>query len=168
MRARRAAVGGLVTALALILSYVEAQFPVSVAVPGVKLGIANLAVLFALYRLGPWHALAVSGIRVILAAVLFGSGASFLYSACGAALSLLGMVLLHRWGKLGVLGVSVSGGILHNLGQILAAVILTSTPGILGYFPVLLVSGTAAGAVIGLLGGILVRRIRLAGDGGEQ
>ena len=168
MRARRAALGGLVTALALILSYVEAQFPVSVAVPGVKLGIANLAVLFALYRLGSWHAAAVSGIRVLLVAVLFGSGASLLYSACGAALSLLGMVLLRRWGKLGVLGVSVSGGILHNLGQILAAVFLMSTPGILGYFPVLLVSGTAAGAVIGLLGGILVRRIRLSGDGGEQ
>ncbi len=168
MRARRIALGGLATALALILSYVEAQFPLSVAVPGVKLGIANLAVLFALYRLGPWHAAAVSLVRVLLAALLFGSGASLLYSACGAVLSLAGMILLRRRGKLGVLGVSVAGGILHNLGQILAAVLLTSTPGILGYLPVLLASGTAAGAVIGLLGGILVRRIRLSGDGGTN
>ncbi len=161
MRARKIARLGLLTAAAMILSYVEAQLPLFPALPGVKLGLANLAVVYALYRLDGGSALCVSGLRVVLVSLLFGTGASFLYSAVGAALSLGSMWALKKWSKLGVLAVSAVGGVMHNLGQILAAVCITRTAGLFGYFPVLLCTGTAFGALIGVCGGLLVKRVNV-------
>ena len=146
-------------ALAMILSYVEAQIP-SPGVPGVKLGLANLVVIFALYSLGWKEALGVSLLRVFLVSLLFGHAASLAYSAAGAALSLTGMILLRKTDWLGTVAVSVIGGVLHNIGQILMAWALMGA-NVVWYLPVLILSGTVAGVVIGVVSAILVKRIKL-------
>lgn len=147
----------LCTALALVLSYLESLLPAP-GVPGVKLGLANLAVLFALYRLGFKEAAAVSLLRVLLVSLLFGHILSFWYSLAGAALSLAGMALAKRCGCFGVTAVSVTGGVLHNAGQLLAARLLLGET-VLAYLPWLIASGTVTGAAIGLAGGLLLRRV---------
>ena len=128
--------------------------------PGVKLGLANLVVVFCLYRLGWKEAAGISLLRVLLVSMLFGHIASLLYSASGAVLSLLGMILLKRSEKLSCVTVSVVGGVLHNVGQILMAWLLMG-PNVVYYLPVLIVSGVAAGVAIGAVAAFLVRRIDL-------
>ncbi len=159
MKTKKLAVMALTTAVAMILSFVESQIPAFVAVPGVKMGLANIAVVFALYRLGWKEAAAVSLVRVVLVSLLFGSIASLFYSLAGAVLSLLGMGVMKRCGKFTEILVSVTGGVLHNIGQIAMASILLETDALRYYLPFLLVSGILAGVVIGLVSGILVRRI---------
>lgn len=149
----------LTVALALILSFVESQIPAFVAIPGVKMGLANIAVVFALYKLGWKEAAAVSLLRVVLVSLLFGHLASFFYSLAGAVLSLAGMLLLRRCGRFSPVAVSVSGGVLHNLGQIAMACLLLETDVVRYYLPFLVLSGTLAGVVIGIVAAILVRRI---------
>lgn len=152
----------LMVALAMILSYVESLVPPFVAVPGVKIGLANIAVVFALYKLGWREAVAISIVRVCAVAMLFGSAASLFYSLAGAALSLLGMVLLRKTGVFSQIAVSVAGGVLHNIGQIAMACILLETDVLKYYLPFLIVSGVIAGVVIGLIASIMVRRIDVA------
>ena len=156
MKTKKITVMAMCIALAMILSYVESQIP-SPGIPGVKLGLANLAVIFALYRLGWKEAVGVSLLRVLLVSLLFGHVASLMYSAAGAALSLLGMILLRRFDKLSCVFVSVSGGVLHNLGQILMAWALMGR-NVVYYLPVLILSGTVAGVVIGVVSALLVKR----------
>lgn len=146
-------------ALAMILSYVESLIP-SPGIPGVKLGLANLVVIFALYRLGWKEAVGISLLRVFLVSLLFGHVASLAYSASGAALSLVGMILLIRTDKLSCVSVSVIGGVLHNIGQILMAWALMGA-NVVWYLPVLILSGTVAGVAIGIVSALLVKRIKL-------
>lgn len=157
MKSKRIATLATCTALALVLSYLESLLPAP-GLPGVKLGLANLAVLFALYRLGAREAAAVSLLRVLLVSLLFGHVLSFWYSLSGAALSLAGMASVKRSGRFGVIAVSVTGGVLHNAGQLLAARLLLGET-VLAYLPWLIVSGTVTGAAIGLAGGTLLRRV---------
>ena len=152
----------LTTALAMILSFVESQIPAFVAVPGVKVGLANIAVVFALYKLGWKEAVMISLVRVVLVSLLFGSIASLFYSIAGAVLSLIGMGLLKRSGRFTEIVVSVAGGVLHNVGQIGMACLILETDVLKYYLPFLLVSGILAGVVIGLISGILIRRIHLS------
>ena len=149
---------GLSVALALILSYVESLLPPLVAVPGVKVGLCNIVILFLLYRFGWKEAAAVSGIRLVLTAALFTGFAAFFYGLSGAVLSLLGSALLKRSDRFSPLGVSAAGGVLHNLGQIALAALILDSGYIFAYLPVLLLSGTVAGALVGILAGILIRR----------
>ena len=158
MKTRKITTLGLSVALALILSYVESLLPPLMAVPGVKAGLPNLVILFLLYRYGWKEAAAVSGLRLLLTAALFTGFAAFFYGLAGAALSLLGAALLKRSGRFSPLGVSAAGGVLHNLGQIALAALVLDSGYIFAYLPVLLLSGTAAGALVGLLAGILIRR----------
>ncbi len=158
MKAARIAQYGLLIALALALSYAESLIP-SAGIPGVKLGLPNLVVVFALYRLGTADAWALSLTRVLLSSVLFGNGASLAYSLAGAVLSLTVMCPLKRTGKFSETGVSVAGGVAHNIGQILVAVLLLETGRLVWYLPVLFVSGTAAGVVIGIVSALLVKRV---------
>ena len=151
---------GLLVALALILSYLESLVPLSFGVPGIKLGLPNLVVIFALYRLSPRSAAVISLIRVLLSAVLFGSVLSLAYSAAGAVLSFLVMWGMQRSGKFGETGVSVAGALAHNAGQILAAALLLETSRLTWYLPALCVSGTIAGICIGLLSALLIKRIK--------
>ena len=158
MKTSKVAQYGLLTALALVLSYLESLVPPLWA-PGVKLGLPNLAVVFALYRVGWKDACVISLVRVVLASLLFGSGVSMAYSLAGAALSLALMGMLKKSGKFSPVGVSVAGGVAHNAGQILVAMALLETSRLAWYLPALWVSGTVAGVVIGIVSGELVKRI---------
>ncbi len=147
-------------AVAMILSYVESMIPAFVAVPGVKMGLSNIATVFALYTLGWPYAICVSAVRVVLSALLFGNVVGLIYSLSGAALALLGMILLQRLNSFSSIGVSVAGGVLHNAGQIIAACIVMKTVGISVYFIPLVISGTISGVLIGVVSGMLVERIK--------
>ncbi len=147
---------GLLLTLALILSYVESLIPIFVSVPGVKLGLANLVVLICLYSFPAKYAFLISGMRVVLAGLLFGSMFSILYSLAGAFLSLLVMLLAKKFFKLGILGVSVLGGVFHNIGQLLVAMAVVSNYRIGYLFPYLLLSGILTGAIIGFIANCVV------------
>lgn len=150
---------GMLIALAFIFSYIEAMVPVPIPVPGVKLGLANLVTIVGLYTVGAAGTAAVSLVRIVLAGLTFGNMFSMIYSLAGGILSLVLMILCKRLGWFSQIGVSIVGGIGHNIGQLTIAAIVTETAGVFYYFPALLVAGVAAGAVIGLLGGIVTERI---------
>lgn len=148
----------MLTAVAMILSYVESLLP-SVGIPGVKMGLANIAVIFALFRFGWKEAAALSLVRVMLVSLLFGSVGAMLYSLAGAVLSLAVMALLRRTDRFSTVGVSVAGGVAHNAGQILMAMLILQTRQLLGYLPVLAVAGIGGGILTGLAAALLIRRI---------
>jgi len=147
-------------AVAMILSYIESLIPAFVAVPGVKMGLSNIATVFTLYALGWPYAIIVSIIRVFLSALLFGNVTSLIYSLAGATLALASMILLKKLDKFSSVGVSVVGGLFHNVGQITAACLVMETTAISLYLIPLTISGTIAGVVIGLVAGNLVNRIK--------
>ena len=159
METRKIARMGLLVALSMILSYVESLIPAFVAVPGVKVGLANIVVIFALYTLGPIEALIVSLLRVILSSFLFGSVLSLLYSLSGALLSLGGMILMKKLKIFSTTVGSVTGGVLHNVGQILVACLVLETDVLLYYLPVLILSGVITGAVIGIIASLVIKRL---------
>ena len=162
MNTKRIARYGLLIALALILSYLESLIPVFVAVPGVKMGLPNIVILIALDTLGPKDAAVISLIRVVLAGAMFGNVFAMIYSAAGAVLSLLVMTLLYKTKKFSPVGVSVAGGVAHNAGQIIVAILVTETAQLIYYLPVLCISGSAAGVLIGIVGGIVTERLKIA------
>lgn len=147
-------------AVAMILSYIEAMIPAFVAVPGVKMGLSNIATVFALYALGWPYAICVSVVRVFLSALLFGNFVSLIYSLSGAALALGLMILLKKLNSFSSVGVSVAGGVGHNAGQIIAACIVMENSAISLYLIPLVISGTLSGVVIGLVAGNLVERVK--------
>lgn len=151
---------GLCTSLALVLAYLEAIIPpVFPAVPGIKMGLPNIVLIFVLYRYGGGKALVVSMLRIVLVSMLFGNGMAFLYSLAGGLLSMGIMVLLKRTKLLSTVGVSVAGGVAHNVGQVLTAMVLLETSQLIYYLVILTVTGTIAGILIGLCGALLVRKI---------
>jgi len=147
-------------AVAMILSYIESMIPAFVAVPGVKMGLSNIATVFALYALGWQYAICVSVVRVFLSALLFGNFVSLIYSLSGAALALALMILLKKLDRFSSVGVSVAGGVGHNAGQIIAACIVMENTAISLYIIPLIISGTLSGIVIGLVAGNLVERVK--------
>ena len=160
MRTRTVAFLGLTASLALLLSYIEFLLPpVFVAVPGIKVGLPNVVILYVLYCLGVKYAIFVSFARLSVSALLFGNAVSLAYSVAGAVLSLLVMTLLKKTNRLSEVGVSVSGGVAHNLGQILVAMVILDTPRIAYYMIILTVTGTISGIFIGLCGALLVKRL---------
>ena len=159
MKAKKVTFLGLSIALAMMLSFVESQIPALVAVPGIKVGLPNIVMVFLLYRVGWKETVIVSIIRIVLVSMLFGNVQTMTFSLAGAAFSLLGMILLKKTKWFSCITVSITGGILHNVGQIFAAVLWTGTAQIAFYLPVLLISGTVAGALIGILGGMVVKRM---------
>ena len=150
----------LLTAAALILSYIESLLPVFPGVPGIKVGFANIAVVFALYRLGAQYALYVNIIRIAIAALLFGSLFSGLYALAGGLFSLLVMVLLKKAGVFSITGVSMAGGAAHNLAQLAVAAMIVRTPQIVLYLPILLIAGTAAGIFNGIICNLVLQKLR--------
>ena len=161
MKTKKIADLALSIALAMILSFVESQIPAFVAIPGVKIGLANIAVVFVLYKLGWKEAVLISLVRVFMVSVLFGTAVSLFYSVAGAVLSLTGMVLLRKTGLFSTVAVSVTGGVLHNVGQILMACLLLETNVIVYYLPFLILSGVIAGVVIGVVAAIMVKRVQV-------
>ncbi len=150
----------LMSTLALIFSYIEAIIPYNPGIPGIKLGIANIVSVVALYKFGWKEAASVNAIRIIIAGFLFNGLFGALYSLAGATVSLIGMVLLKRTDKFSVTGVSMAGGVLHNLGQLLVAAALIEDLHIFFYFPVLLFSGIASGIAIGVAAQIILRVLK--------
>ncbi len=144
---------------ALILSFVESRIPALVAVPGIKAGLANIAVIFALYKMGAREAAVVSFLRILIVSMLFGSVASLIYSIAGAVLSLTVMILLKKLTPLTEVGVSVCGGVMHNVGQIIAASLMLNTNVVVYYLPFLFISGILAGTAIGVASALLIKRI---------
>lgn len=151
---------GLMAALALIFSYVEAIIPYNPGIPGIKLGIANVVTVIALYKFGARDAVCVSVIRIVIAGLLFNGLFGMLYSLAGAAVSLAGMTLLKNTGLFSVAGVSMAAGVLHNLGQLLVAAALIEDLRIFFYFPVLLFSGIAAGILVGIISTLVLKSLR--------
>lgn len=160
MNTKKISIYGIMIALALILSYVEAQIPAFVAVPGMKLGLTNLVVVVTLYLLGSKSAMAINIVRIIIVSILFGNTLSFAFSIAGGMLSTLVMILLKKTNKFSTVGVSAAGGISHNIGQIIVAMFTLGTNAIAWYLMILWISGVFSGTLIGVIGGIITTRIR--------
>ena len=157
-RAAKSAWMGMFLAAALILGYVESLIPFSFGIPGIKLGLANLAVLLALYRIGTKEAFLIDVLRIVLSGFLFGSLYSILYSMAGGVLSFLAMLLLKKATRSSVLFVSMAGGISHNIGQLAVAALVVETKGLFYYLPPLLAAGAATGLLLGVIAERILRR----------
>lgn len=151
----------LTVSFALILSYIESRIPAFVAIPGVKVGLANIAVIFSLYKLGAKEAASISVVRVLLVSFLFGSPISLIYSLTGAVLSFAVMLLLKKLTPLGEITISVCGGVSHNIGQIAAASFMLETNVVVYYLPVLILSGTVAGIAVGVASALLIKKVKI-------
>lgn len=159
MKASKLSLAALSVSLAMILSFVESQIPAFVAIPGVKIGLTNIVVIYALYKLGWKYAAVISFVRVLLVGILFGNGVSIAYSLAGAAVSFVVMVLLMRAKVFSTTAVSVAGGVMHNMAQIGMACIIMETNLLTYYAPFLLISGTLAGIAIGVISAIMLKRV---------
>jgi len=148
---RNLPVDALFLCLALILAWIETLIPMPIAIPGLKIGLANIVVLAALYLLGPFDAILISLSRVVLSSILFASPSAMLFSSGGAIASLIVMILLMRSNRFGVIGVSVSGAVSHNIGQILVAVVITQTLALFSYLPIIIIGSLFAGILIALI-----------------
>lgn len=157
---KKLAILGLLTAVAILLGYVESLFPVFVGVPGIKLGLANLAVIFVLYLFGIREAILVSAIRILVIGFLFGNLFSIFFSLAGGLLSIATMYLLKKVPDVSVIGVSISGGVSHNLGQIIVAMLVVENVHLFYYFPVLLLAGLVTGAFLGILSREILKRLQ--------
>ncbi|MBR4282203.1 MAG: Gx transporter family protein [Clostridia bacterium] len=151
---------GVCVALALVLAYIEAILPpIFPAIPGIKVGLPNIIIIFLLYKKGPVSAIAVSLLRILLQCLLFGNAVSLAYSLAGGIISIFVMIILLKTNIFSIVGVSVAGGVAHNIGQILMAMLLLETSELFYYLAVLVVTGTVAGVLIGLCGSLLIKHI---------
>ena len=155
----RVAYFGVFTALALIFSYVETLIPVNLGIPGVKLGLANLIIVVALYKMRLSEAYLLSVVRILLAGFIFGNYFSIIYSLAGGLLSLTVMALLKKWGGFSLQGISIAGGVFHNIGQLIVAAVVVETFSVTYYFPVLLVAGLLTGLVIVIVAEMMLKRL---------
>lgn len=153
------ALRGLLIAVAFVLSWLEMQIPYFFAIPGIKLGLTNLAVLIALYKLTPADAFAINILRIILVGFTFGNMSALAYSLAGGILSFLIMIVLKQFTNFSMQFVSVSGAVFHNIGQVLVAMIILENVKVAWYLPYLWISGIVAGVVIGLLSEYVTKRI---------
>ena len=159
-KSQKIALLGLCTAIAMVFAWVEAQLPpLYAAVPGIKLGLPNIAIIFILYRMGLKEAAAVSFVRIVAVSLLFGNPMTFAYSVAGALLSLAVMTALKKLDFFSMVGVSVAGGVMHNVGQILMAIVLLGVAEIGYYLVVLAITGCLFGGAIGFLGALLAHRV---------
>ena len=156
---KRVAISALFASLALIFSYIEAILPAAPGIPGIKLGIANLVVMIAMYRLDLRYALTINLIRIFLAGFMFSGLYGAIYSLCGCLVSFAVMCLLKKTDLFSVIGVSMGGGVAHNIGQLTIAAVLVASPEIFYYLPVLILSGTVSGILIGWLCHILLTHL---------
>ena len=152
---------GVFTALALIFSYVESLIPIHLGIPGVKLGLANLIIVIALYRMSIKETYILSIVRIVLAGFMFGNLFAILYSLAGGLLSLSTMCVLKKTEKFSVFGISMAGGVFHNIGQLVMAVIVLESVSVGYYFPMLLISGLVTGFVIGVISNEMMKRLKM-------
>lgn len=151
LRTKKLALSAILAAVAMILSYIEALFPMPVPIPGIKLGLANLVVIIAIYRLGFKYAFAINCIRIFTTGLLFTGAFGALYSFSGGVLSIIVMYLLYKIGWFSMVGISMAGGVAHNLGQLIMACIIMSNIKLMSYFAILLFAGMGSGILIGIV-----------------
>lgn len=149
----------ILTVIALMFSYVEAMIPVTLGIPGFKLGFANIMIIISLYALDARYAFAVNLTRIFMSALLFGTPFSMLYSLAGGMISLTVMCILKKTGLFSVIGVSMAGGVFHNLGQLLVAAAAVSNLRMFIYFPVLVFTGIATGIGTGIISYAVLRKM---------
>lgn len=160
MKTQKIARIGMLVAVAFVLSYMESLLPLSLGIPGIKLGLSNIVVVLCLYEGSVKQTFGIAMVRIVLVGLTFGNLSMLLYSLAGGLLSFGIMVLLKWCGKFSVYGVSIAGGVCHNIGQILVAVLILQQKGLLLYYlPFLLVAGCISGACIGLVAALLVKRL---------
>ena len=160
MKSKNLATYGLLIALAFIFSYIESLFPMPFTVPGMKLGLANLVVISALYAMGPKEAFILSIIRILLVGLTFRDPNTMLFSMAGGILSWLMMVIFRKIKLFGMIGVSIIGGVSHNIGQMAVAIVYVNSMSLVYYLPVLLIFGAVTGTLIGILGSMIVQRLK--------
>ncbi len=158
-KAAKVAGYGMLIALAFIFSYIEAMIPIPMPMPGMKLGLSNLVTIVGLYTVGAVGTTAVTLVRILLVGFTFSNVSAMMFSLAGGILSLLAMMAVKKTGWFNQVNVSILGGVFHNIGQLAAAALVNENINIFYYLPVLMVSGILAGAVIGLLGGLVIKRI---------
>ena len=159
-RSKRAAYVGVLSALAIVLSYLESLIPVFIAVPGVKLGLANSVIVVALYKIGAREALLINMVRIAVSGLLFGNPVMFFYSLCGGVLSYIVMLVLKKTRHFSVTGVSIAGAVAHNLAQTLLACFILENGSIVYYMAVLLVTGAVSGLLIGVVSAAITENVR--------
>lgn len=158
MDTKKLSLMALTISLAMVLSYVESLLPAFVAIPGIKIGLANIAVVFALYQMGTKQAFVISLIRVVLSAVLFSSFLTLMYSLSGAIVSLIIMAILKKTGLFSTVAVSIAGAVFHNLAQIVVACLIIKSDALKYYLPVLIIAGVIAGIAIGIVSSVIIKR----------
>jgi len=163
-QARRIAVCGMLLALMLVLGFVESQLPVAAGVPGIKLGLSNGVLIFAVYMLNIPTAFLLMGLKVLLSGFLFGSPSAMMYAFAGGCLSLIVMSALSRMKGLSPVVVSMVGGLSHNVGQVALAMVVLGTPQLMYYMAVLMVVGLITGAATGLAANGIIRRFLKEGN----
>ena len=150
---------GMLVALAMVLGFVETLIPINLGIPGMKLGLANIVVVIALFLFDVKTAVVVSILRIILIAMTFGNMSMMFYSIAGASLSLLSMIAVSKIKSFSLISVSIIGGIMHNVGQIICAAFVVRTNGVFTYLPVLIIAGLVSGALIGIVAGLISVRL---------
>lgn len=150
---------GMLVALAMVLGFVETLIPINLGIPGMKLGLANIVVVIALFLFDVKTAVVVSILRIILIAMTFGNMSMMFYSIAGASLSLLSMIVISKIKSFSLISVSIVGGIMHNVGQIICAAFVVRTNGVFTYLPVLMIAGLVSGALIGIVAGLISVRL---------
>lgn len=160
MRTKKLVLNSILVALSAIFSYVEAIIPIPLGIPGIKLGLANVVTVFALYRLGLSSAVLISAVRIIIVSALFGNPMMALYSLTGAAFSLAVMTILKRAKIFSIIGVSMAGGVFHNVGQVSAAAAVMETVGLFSYLSALIPVGMLTGVLIGIVSGKAIEHIK--------
>ena len=158
-RGQKAALYGMLISLGFVFSYVEAMIPVPMPAPGMKLGLANLVGIVGLYTIGVTGVVIISLVRIVLVGFTFGNTFSMIYGLAGGAVSLLAMIGAKKSGWFGTVGVSILGGVFHNVGQLLVAMAVVESLAISGYLPVLLIAGLLTGLLIGILAGQMLKRL---------
>lgn len=159
MNSRKIASYGLLIALAFIFSYIESLIPIPFPVPGIKLGLANLVVIIAIYGIGAKEAFVLSMVRILLVGFTFRDPSTLIFSFAGGLLSWLSMVIFLKLKLFSMIGVSIIGGIAHNIGQIIVAIIYVNNTSLIYYLPFLTISGVIGGTLIGILGALIIKRL---------
>ena len=159
MKSKKIAYYGLFIALAFIFSYIESLFPIPFPVPGIKLGLANLVVIIAIYGIGVKEAFVLSMVRILLVGFTFRDPSTLIFSFAGGILSWLVMVIFMKLKLFSMVGVSIIGGIAHNIGQIIVAIIYVNNTSLIYYLPFLMIAGVVSGTLIGILGALILQRL---------
>jgi heptaprenyl diphosphate synthase len=159
LRSNKIAILGLLSAFAIIISYIETLIPINIAIPGIKMGFSNIVIVVALYRYGVKEAGIINFIRIFIVGIMFGNVMSILFSILGAVTSLISMWFAKKIKGISMVGVSVCGGVAHNIGQILAAMFITTVYSLTYYIPFLIVGGIITGVIVGIVANIINGRI---------